>query len=355
MGTFVIGARMSSSKNHVKLAFDPLLSDYSNWEQWVEDLNDELLRQDVSHTINVGFNANTVLTRKKAAEARQIILRHLPKEIKADFQSERNPSNIKRTLEQQVAHRKRVLAPETMLKYNKLNYATFKSVLEYDRYVKALVINMKIIGRGALCTDNDLIEKTLATMSVDDNYSDTLMDKWNARKNPVPGGPPPLTFRDIITDLMAREALKKTNPNVKSAASSSSSISPSDYDLPETAPSALATAFGNRGRGRGGFYRGGLSRGGFRGGRGSGTFRGRGSLRGFGRGRGLSRFMCGRCHKPGHFASQCKIAWNDIEKTEAQQEPTETEIPRKRIQKKPRRKDPVGRRSLQWANFLSDE
>jgi hypothetical protein len=153
-----------------KLKYPALDIGGSNYIVWSLESYNHLCAEGLSETVDESFvlptgpTAKDVATRKDAARAVCMILRHLPQDLKFNYLEERNPALIWKSLRLRFdTDRKQAMLPLLNDEWNKLCFYNFKTVTEYT--TKLYSITSELSWCGKKMTELDKIEKTLTTFS----------------------------------------------------------------------------------------------------------------------------------------------------------------------------------------------
>ena len=151
-----------------KLKFPALNVAGTNYIVWALEASNYLGADGLAHTIDPAFilpsgtGAAALATRRDAARAVCLILRHLPKDLKFNYLEEQNPTKIWNSLKLRFdTDRKQAMLPLLNDEWNKLCFYNFKSVTEYTTKLYGVASELSWCDRKI--SEAEKIEKTLTT------------------------------------------------------------------------------------------------------------------------------------------------------------------------------------------------
>ncbi|CAM8897583.1 unnamed protein product [Rhodiola kirilowii] len=143
--------------NLAKLEFSPLDITGKNYMPWTIDIETHLDSMDLHETIIV---ANTS---SKVDKAKSFIFlrRHLDENLKNEYLTVKDPSDLWKNLKDRFYHQRDVMLPLYRDKWAALRFQDFAKVSDYNSEMIKIVSHLKFCGDKI--TDAEMMEKTLST------------------------------------------------------------------------------------------------------------------------------------------------------------------------------------------------
>ncbi|CAM8949058.1 unnamed protein product [Rhodiola kirilowii] len=143
--------------NLAKLKFSPLDISGKNYMPWTIDIETHLDSMDLHETIIVGN------TSSKVDKAKSLIFlrRHLDKNLKNEYLTVKDPSDLWKNLKDRFDHQRDVMLPLYQDKWAALRFQDFAKVSDYNSEMIKIVSHLNFCGDKI--TNVEMMEKTLST------------------------------------------------------------------------------------------------------------------------------------------------------------------------------------------------
>ncbi|CAM8997602.1 unnamed protein product [Rhodiola kirilowii] len=143
--------------NLAKLEISPLDISGKNYISWTIDIETHLDSMDLPETIIEGN------TSSKVDKAKSLIFlrRHLDENLKNEYLTVKDPSDLWKNLKDRLDHQRDVMLPLYRDKCAALRFQDFVKVSEYNSEMIKIVSHLKFCGDTI--TDAEMMEKTLST------------------------------------------------------------------------------------------------------------------------------------------------------------------------------------------------
>ncbi|CAM8929947.1 unnamed protein product [Rhodiola kirilowii] len=143
--------------NLAKLEFSPLEISGKNYMSWTIDIETHLDSMDLHETIIVGN------TSSKLDKAKSLIFlrRQLDENLKNEYLTVKDPSNLWKNLKDRFDHQRDVMLPLYREKWAALRFQDIANVSDYNSEMIKIVSHLNFCGDKT--TDAEMMEKTLST------------------------------------------------------------------------------------------------------------------------------------------------------------------------------------------------